>query len=130
MNNDFFDKLARGEIEPDLVISEEDMGAFDLRGVGATIWQTAPTVGLKKIPIVHASSELGYDLELAGYRTEAQLREVIEDMVDHSRATICPGDLGYPIFKAVVSIGRQEQVEVWIEQIDDTAACIYYPSER
>jgi hypothetical protein len=129
MEPDFFDKLARGEIEPDLVVTEEDMGAFDLRGVGATIWQTAPTIALKKIPIVHASPKLGYDLEIAGYRTEAQLRDVIEALVEDSRATLCPGDLGYPIFRGTVEIGDRLE-EVWIEQIDDTAACIYYPSER
>jgi hypothetical protein len=129
MEDNIFDKLARGEIEPDLVVTEEDMGAFDLRGVGAWIWRTAPTKGLKKIPIVHASPKLAYDLELAGYRTEDQLRDVIETLVENAVATICPGDVGYPIFKGTVELSDRLQ-EVWIEQIDDTAASIYYPSER
>jgi hypothetical protein len=129
VEDNFFEKLARGEIEPDLVVSEEDWGAFDLRGVGATIWRHKPNQDLVKIPIVHASPKLGYDLELAGYRTEAQLREVIEHLVENSRATICPGDLGYPIFQGTIEIGDRLE-EVWIEQIDDTAASIYYPSDR
>jgi hypothetical protein len=128
MEDNFFDKLARGEIEPDLVITEEDMGAFDLRGVGATMWGSAPITGLKKIPIVYASPRLGYDLELAGYRTEAQLREVIEAIVEDSRATVAPGDVGYPIFVATPTIGGR-QTKVWIQQIDDNAACIFYADE-
>jgi hypothetical protein len=128
MEPDFFEKLARGEIEPDLVVTEEDMGAFDQRGVGATIWASAPTTSLKKIPIVHASPQLGYDLELAGYRTEAALREVIEAIVADSHATVSPGDLGYPTFVNHTTIGGK-QVEVWIQQIDDTAATIFYESE-
>lgn len=78
---------------------------------------------------MHASPQLGYDLELAGYRTEAALREVIDDIVTDSRATVAPGDLGYPIFVATTTIGGK-QAEVWIEQIDDTAASIYYSHER
>ena len=127
MEPDFFEKLARGEIEPDFVAPPE--AVFALRGVGATIHQTSPTIGLKKIPIVHAGHELARDLETAGYRTETQLREAIDAIVADSRATICPGDLGYPIFKADTVIGDR-QVVVWIEQFDTDAAAIYYPSER
>jgi hypothetical protein len=129
MEDNIFDKLARGEIEPDVIVTPEDAGMRDLRSVGATIWRAAPTKGLKKIPIVHASPKLGDALELAGYRTETQLRDVIETLVENAVATICPGDLGYPIFKGTVEIGDRLE-EVWIEQIDDTAAGIYYPSER
>jgi hypothetical protein len=72
---------------------------------------------------------LARDLVLAGYHTADQLRQWIDGVYSDSGATVHPGDLGYAIFVAPVKIGG-DPVEVWIEQIDDDSACIYYPHER
>jgi len=78
---------------------------------------------------VHCSRDLGHDLAVAGYRTADQMRAWIDAAYEGSRAAVFPGDLGYEIFVNTVQIGDIE-VEVWIEQMDDRSACIYYPSER
>lgn len=143
MDSDFFEKLARGEIEPDFVIEPEmidftdervvsDEGthdAVDLRAVGATIYRRSPTTGLTKIPILHSSPELARDLVAAGYRTADQWREWIDAVYSDSKAEVYPGDLGYEIFMAKAKIGNKK-AEVWIEQFDTDEAGIYYPHER
>ncbi len=144
MDSDFFDKLSRGEL-PDFVVvpkvidyADERLasdGAYlpfdtvDLRGAGVTIYRRSPTVALARVPIVHCSRDLGHDLAVAGYRTADQMRAWIDAAYEGSRAAVFPGDLGYEIFTNTVQIGPVE-VEVWIEQMDDRSACIYYPSER
>jgi hypothetical protein len=143
LDSDFFEKLARGEIEPDFVMEptvidftdeklasdDADFDTVDLRSVGATIYRRSPTVSLARVPIMHCSRDLGHDLVVAGYRSADQLREWIDAAYADSKAEVFPGDLGYAIFTNTVKIGDTEE-EVWIEQYEDDAACIYYPHER
>jgi hypothetical protein len=134
-------KILSGEIKPDFVavpdmiewtdprVTDQRLrhDGVDLTSVGATIYRAG---SLGKIPVTQCSPALAYDLARSGCRTNDQARERIEEIYSESKATVHPGDIGYPIFVAETEFVDNERVKVWIEQYSDDAASIYYPYER
>jgi hypothetical protein len=140
-DKNWVNKILSGEIKPDLVIepdliywtdprvTDEDSrhDGVNLTSVGATIYSVG---SLARIPITQAGPELAYDLARTGCCTADQWRERIEGIYKESKATVHPGDIGYPIFAADTVIVGSKRVTVWFEQFSGDAASIYYPHER
>lgn len=95
---------------------------FDLSRVGA---KTPDGVS-----IVAAGHRLAYDLELAGYRTEQRLRDVITAIAAMAI------DAGDSVYETVFTPGRdcgdrgkRHTKVVWLYQFAPNKAVIYYPEE-
>lgn len=112
------DYIAPDDVLYDVNYLGTSIAGIPIRGMGPNLWRDIYNGAVEDVPTNQGIGPLA-----------AAISKVLVDAVAAARDTTEPGDIGYPIWEAMVAIGGIS-TKIWIEQYSETAANIFYPWER